>query len=53
MSNLRIADARIIADVVGGNTHAASIMTGEKAREMIAHDHTTSLEEEEFVGGTA
>ena len=38
INNLRVADASIMPGIVSGNTHAASIMIGEKAAEIVARD---------------
>jgi len=38
IAGLRVADASIIPTIVGGHTHAAAVMIGEKATEMIAGD---------------
>jgi len=48
VSNLRVADAGFMPNVVSGNTNVASIKIGEKAAEMIARDHGIALRE--FVG---
>lgn len=36
---LRVIDASIMPTVVGGNTHAATVMIGEKGSDMIVKEH--------------
>jgi choline dehydrogenase-like flavoprotein len=38
VEGLRIADASIMPNIIGGNTSAASMMIGERAAGFIQHD---------------
>jgi choline dehydrogenase len=48
VKGLRVADASVMPNIVSANTNAAAIMIGEKAAELLAREHSLSLEE--FVG---
>ena len=41
--NLRIADASVFPEITSGNINAPSIMTGERAAEIVAADHGVKL----------
>ena len=45
VGRLRVADDRVMPNVVSGNTNAALIMTGEKAAEIVAADHGVKIAE--------
>ena len=48
IDGLRVADASVMPDIVGGNTNATTIMIGERAAELVAAEHGLTLTE--FVG---
>lgn len=39
VSGLRVADASVIPQIIGANTHAATVMIGERAADLIRHHH--------------
>ncbi|MGS0740505.1 GMC family oxidoreductase [Glaciimonas sp. GG7] len=39
---LRVADASVMPTLIGGNTHAAAVMIGERAADWLAQTHLTS-----------
>ena len=42
LKGLHVADASIMPMIFGGHTHAAAVMIGEKAADMIEADATAS-----------
>jgi choline dehydrogenase len=38
VENLRVADASVMPNVVNGNTHAACVMIGERAADLLTQD---------------
>jgi choline dehydrogenase len=42
LDGLRVADAAIMPEIVRGNTHAASVLIGEKAADLLLDDARTN-----------